>query len=278
MGANPNNWIYFNCEDYSEDKQSNSTCELWRIISIENGKLKIITDSPIGSSKWYKGYNNYYTNITHVNDWATSDLNEFLNVKYLDSSIVIDSDFDSFSFSSDGTTGKLHTFLNSSTSALIDNSTWFLGGGDFFNSTASQIYAMERSNVKYTGDNITRATSVNSKVALISSSDYGFASSICHVESTLNGSKNLSNYNDESCTSSNWMFTSLPSWFLNPFPYESNYALALGSDGSLTCGQYGYDCNVVMTNNIRPSLYLKSNIKISGTGTNSNPYKIILDN
>ena len=38
-GANPNNYIYFNCSDYSN--QTSSTCETWRIIGVFDGKIKI---------------------------------------------------------------------------------------------------------------------------------------------------------------------------------------------------------------------------------------------
>ena len=36
-GASPNNYIYFNCSDYSN--QTSSTCETWRIIGVFDGKL-----------------------------------------------------------------------------------------------------------------------------------------------------------------------------------------------------------------------------------------------
>ena len=43
-GAAPNNYIYFNCSDYSN--QSSSTCETWRIIGVFDGKVKNpLTDS-----------------------------------------------------------------------------------------------------------------------------------------------------------------------------------------------------------------------------------------
>ena len=45
-GANPNNYIYFNCSDYSN--QTSSTCETWRIIGVFDGKLKLIRGSQIG--------------------------------------------------------------------------------------------------------------------------------------------------------------------------------------------------------------------------------------
>ena len=49
-GASPNNYIYFNCSDYSN--QSSSTCEVWRIIGVFNGKVKIMRGSQIGTYSW----------------------------------------------------------------------------------------------------------------------------------------------------------------------------------------------------------------------------------
>ena len=45
-GASPNNYIYFNCDDYSN--QTSSTCETWRIIGIFDGKVKILREDTIG--------------------------------------------------------------------------------------------------------------------------------------------------------------------------------------------------------------------------------------
>ena len=49
-GASPNNYIYFNCSDYSN--QTSSTCETWRIIGVFDGKLKLIRGSQIGKYSW----------------------------------------------------------------------------------------------------------------------------------------------------------------------------------------------------------------------------------
>ncbi|HJJ20655.1 MAG TPA: hypothetical protein OIM64_06595 [Bacilli bacterium] len=51
-GANPNNYVYFNCDDYSN--QSSSTCEVWRIIGVFNNgilthQIKIIRNESIGT-------------------------------------------------------------------------------------------------------------------------------------------------------------------------------------------------------------------------------------
>ena len=57
IGANPNNYVYFNCSDYSN--QSGSTCEKWRIIGVfknmtkEDGSqadlVKIVRESSLGN-------------------------------------------------------------------------------------------------------------------------------------------------------------------------------------------------------------------------------------
>mgnify|MGYP003218369517 FL=1 len=37
-GADPNNYVYFNCNSYNS--QNSSSCEKWRIIGVFDGKLK----------------------------------------------------------------------------------------------------------------------------------------------------------------------------------------------------------------------------------------------
>ena len=49
-GASPNNYIYFNCSDYSN--QSSSTCETWRIIGVFDGKVKLIRNENIGTMEY----------------------------------------------------------------------------------------------------------------------------------------------------------------------------------------------------------------------------------
>lgn len=49
-GKNPSNYIYFNCSDYSN--QLSSTCEVWRIIGVFDGKVKIMKNNSIGVIAW----------------------------------------------------------------------------------------------------------------------------------------------------------------------------------------------------------------------------------
>lgn len=49
-GANPDNYVYFNCSNYNNPTAS--TCELWRIIGVFDGKVKLIRSSQIGTYSW----------------------------------------------------------------------------------------------------------------------------------------------------------------------------------------------------------------------------------
>ena len=60
IGANPNNYVYFNCSDYNN--QSDATCEKWRIIGVfknvtksdgsKEDLVKIIKDDGLGNIIW----------------------------------------------------------------------------------------------------------------------------------------------------------------------------------------------------------------------------------
>ena len=62
-GANPNNYISFNNE-------------LWRIIGVINGKVKIIRNESIGEYDW---------DLNYSNDWNNASLKNYLNVDYYNS-------------------------------------------------------------------------------------------------------------------------------------------------------------------------------------------------
>lgn len=69
--GNVNNYIYFNCNNYSNP--SSSTCEIWRIIGVFDGKLKIIRNSTIGELAW---------DSNGIAAWSTSTLQKILNENY----------------------------------------------------------------------------------------------------------------------------------------------------------------------------------------------------
>ena len=103
IGANPNNYVYFNCSDYNN--QSDSTCEKWRIIGVfknvtksdgtKEDLVKIVKDERLGNEGFSWDYKKNgvgtSTNDLGSNDWTDSQLMMMLNPKdYLKSGYTID--------------------------------------------------------------------------------------------------------------------------------------------------------------------------------------------
>ncbi len=103
VGANPNNYMYFNCTTNVQSQMDESTCELWRIIGIfnnvedENGntssRVKIIRDNDVESRSWDNSPSsvndgngiNQWGGSTYVNglSYEGADLMLQLNFDYL---------------------------------------------------------------------------------------------------------------------------------------------------------------------------------------------------
>ena len=155
-GSNPNNYVYFNCDDYSNP--NNTTCELWRIIGIFNEDthgisgqklLKLIRDESLGNIAW---------NSNNVNDWTTSSLQVTLNGDYLNG------------INSYASTG----IKNDTTRNMITTVTWKLGGSTSYTDvTARMYYERERGTSVYSG----HTTTLSGKIGLMYASDFGYATS-----------------------------------------------------------------------------------------------------
>ena len=249
IGANPNNYVYFNCSDYSN--QSDSTCEKWRIIGLfknmikEDGSkedlVKIIRDDSLGDIAW----------ASSVNDWSTASLQTTLNGTYYNGTYA---------------TGA---FKNDSTRNAIESVVWNLGGSNTYNDvTASMFYERERGTTVYSG----RPTTWTGKIALMYPSDYGYATAggtTTNRESCL--AKKLFNWDSASdCKSNDYLFKSAyTQWTLAPDSSDSFCAFYVLAEGFVR------NAGVYNTLGARPAAYLKSNISISqGDGSSSKPYQL----
>ena len=237
-GASPKNYVTFNGET-------------WRIIgvfpvddgtgNIEN-RIKLIRNASVGTQHWNS---TQVSSTSSYNNWTGATLKTYLNTTYY------------------------NTLSNIDEQSMIGNAKYYLGG--YTQSTGiskDMMYQYERkisgSNTYYYGTN---PNSWTGKIGLMYISDYGYAASdTC--------TSNLSNYNDETCTSNNWLYNIKKNeWLL---PQRSNYSgdvFNIDADGLV-----GF--NSASNNNyaVRPTLYLKYNVQISsGDGTSSNPYKFTLD-
>ena len=279
-GANPKNYVTFNGET-------------WRIIgvfptddgtgNIEN-RVKIIRDQSIGNKSWDNGTTAYnYTKNDNL--MLLQDKNK-LKVEYLEKTNKYDVMLTAPEFC-DGVNNwarpaSLNTELNttylnsldSTSKSMIGQAKYYLGGYETASIATQDMYSYER---KISGTAYYNDTNPNNwigKIGLMYVSDYGYASSDC------NNSTNL-----ESCNNQNWLN--------NIISLNTNYSDSLTITASITSDAwkgissfYIYNhgighrqvCGTGSDGQIFPTLYLKSNVLITGgDGTSSNPYKLSIN-
>ena len=266
-GASPNNYIYFNCSDYSN--QSSTTCETWRIIGVFNGKIKLIRNESIGSYSWdNKSTTTGAETINGKNDWTDARLMKLLNPGYESETTGGSLYYNAKSgtcYAGQNNATKTCNFTstgikNTDTKNLISDTTYYLGG--YTDSVyTNQIYEYERETKVYTG----RPTTWQGKIALPYPSDYGYAADLGKCN------KQLVNYNDSTCTSNNWMRNIITNkgWLLTAFSSSSFQVKEVTSSG--------YSTNELarLASSVTPVLYLDSELAIkAGTGSSSAPYQL----
>jgi len=235
-GANPNNYITFNDES-------------WRIISLENdGTLKIMKNSSIGDMVWYGDYT--YTGEEKFN-WNESSLYNYLN-------------------------GTYYNNLKPVAQNQIVLGTFYTG----------EVKNSEKDLSVLLMDEKTKPQS--SKVALPTASEYVRASINPECKSIYNYSFSDENkkcyYN---ASTHNWMFnltktsTKKSFWTLNKayrsymIMFVCGFEIPADGDGFLeTTGSLENDSVNNSQKGVIPALYLKSDITLSGEGTESSPYTI----
>lgn len=268
-GASPNNYIYFNCSDYSN--QSSTTCETWRIIGVFDGKLKLIRGSQIGSYSWdNKNESTGAETGGGKNDWTDARLMKLLNPGYesetTGGSLYYNAKSGNCYAGEDNATITCNFtsagIKNDTTRSLIADTIYYLGGHNSSSVYPNQIYEKERGTAVYSG----RPTTWQGKIALPYQSDYGYAANLGKCLD-----KNLASYNDATCTSNNWMkaITASSSDWLLTSDSDNAYGVSfISSFGDV----YYYNSSTVY--GITPVLYLNPEIGVKGTGSSSAPYQI----
>ena len=280
-GASPNNYIYFNCDSYPS-----TNCELWRIIGVFDGKIKLIRNEIIGNYSWDTSAS--AVNYGHgVNEWSQADLMKLLNPGHESESVGGSLYYNNksgtcYNNSNNGTTSCNFTstgIKNDTTRNMIAETTWNLGGWDTSKIFSNEMYEKERgtTTVSNPSDGITRATTWTGKIALPYPSDYGFATDLSKCSQTLL-------YYDSStdsyaCRSNDWMYSIITNsgsrtrWLLTPYSGFIRYAFSVLSTGRV----HNNDdrTSVDLAFGVAPVLYLGSDQDIvSGDGSQSNPYQL----
>lgn len=259
-GSNPNNYIYFNCSDYR--KQNSNTCELWRIIGVFDGKVKIIRNESIGNLAWDQDKNDSSLSTTYDNNWSTSTSQRFLNNKYYNGNKTGTVTY--YSGASGGTSTSLNMsnigLKNDSTRNMIAITTLKIGGWSSYSIFPHQVYEYERGTTVYSG----RPTTWYGKIGLMYLSDYGYATDIELCQ------QNLYNYENTNCKNNNWLFNNNSQWSIVHVSNSQGKSFSITSSGWVSTSNATYS-----QASIRPTIFLYKNVLFeSGTGTIDNPYKI----
>lgn len=268
-GASPNNYIDVG------DRASDNSVILYRIIGVFDDKVKVIRNDSIGRYSW---------NNNPVSEWTQASIMKLLNPGYtsetVGGSLWWNSESGNCYYASLGNynlkaiscdfTSK---GLSSSVQGKIADVTWHYGTYDGMPTlTPAEMYVYEQGTDTITDASVTRTSSWNGKVALMSASDYGYAADRSQCTSTL--------YDYGDCTSVNYLYISGISneqWLLNPLKADNikDGVYDIYSGGNLISrAESGYG-QVIIGLVIRPSFYLKSSVGyVSGDGSQSNPYVI----
>ena len=254
-GTNPNNYMYFNCKTYPD-----TNCELWRIIGVFDGRLKIMRNESIGKLAFDQDKNDDSSKTTFDNDWSTATLQKLLNGSYYTGSGTII--YYSNNYGMDSTTLNMNNIglKNDITRNMIAVLPWNLGGCNSMSLYSNQIYVYERGTKVYTG----RPTIWSGKIGLIYASDYGYSNDLSKCSQTL------VNYSDTTCKGNTWLLYKHSILSLTHYSGSNRGVWDAVYNGSFVGGSLAIDAHYIL-----PTLYLNSDISIeSGAGSSSNPYKL----
>ena len=269
VGAEPNNYVEFNGE-------------AWRIIGVFGSNLKLVRDEILTTYSFDNKNKEQGIDTNYgTNDWTKSYLREFLNDYYYGGK-TITCHSDSATSLNEGLTAKHETItcpdinkISTTAKSMIQNTTWTLGGTTWktINSpvetyTVNELYRKERGTEVYSG----HATTSIDYIGLIYPSDYGYASTDTSCRQNLRSGLTYTNnaiHGTPTCKNNNWLYNSVWYWSISPLLSHANGVFHVLGDGRLSANSAMYRLSV------RPSLYLKSDIKIvSGSGTKDDAFKL----
>ena len=313
IGADPSNYVYFNCSDYNN--QTADTCELWRIIGVFNNVtksdgskdnlVKIIRADSLDRYSWDYKKKGVGTSTSDYgsNDWTDSQLMMMLNpVDYLkngytnSNDLVLDSNgqeiYSKMGSYYNGTKGCEPAEIasgasfsctevdftstglkNNTTRNAIEEVVWNLGG-----TGAYDISTASRFYGIERGKNVyaNHATAWTGKIGLMYPSDYGYA--------TSGGTTK-----DRSACLAKELYL----WYLSDFSdcKGNDYLFDANADqwtmtprsnfadymffGWYSGGSVSVSLAYPTDTVLRPALFLKSSILVDkGIGTSTDPYQL----
>ncbi len=243
-GANPDNWVCFGTDE-SECPEENK----YRILGIYDGKVKLVKATPIdkngnGTGEYApNGADTFVFDTDNSNNYATSDVNTYLNTTYYDE---INSIYQDMIYETKYNVGGISTYTNIAPKAMYN-------------------------------EEIVTKTTDNYNFGIINPSDYFYATDQSYW-GLVNYTGNLADTNDffenEEAKSDNWLST-LGSdgfeWTMNPSGSTNDTLMHIRYTGFTS----SYDSLATNSYALRPTLYLKTNVGVkSGMGTEESPFRL----
>ena len=257
VGANPKNYLKFNND------------ETWRIIGVFNnittidelGKetkeslVKIVRNDSLGDYSWDSSESTI-NNGWGVNEWRQADLMTELNTDYINPNPTSSTTL-WFNWENNAKNGT-YNYNNNIRSLSIDKVAtvrWNTSGAEN-GASALDSYNQERSTtlISTPSDKVPRNNTWEGKIALIYPSDYGYASTDTACRDNMSSKTN----NVYNCKNENWLFNSAYQWTLSPISGYADYVFQVYSGGLVvvSCAN--------RANDVRPALFLKSDVVIAG--------------
>ncbi len=274
IGTTPSNYIWFNCDDYSNPTED--TCERWRIIGsfkeIQIVDEKVNTDNPTKENLVKiiraEGIGRLPWDSAIKDNWENSSLQKDLKDNYL-----TEKDTGNW-IQDDEYKDQAYKAITSVTlEKTIEEITWKIGGlSTLYGILASAYYDYERGEWTYNY----QPSKWNGKVALMYPSDFTYATGggetgrkECFNQYIVDWGSGVY---QKDCGKSNWLYDDRASqWTLMPHTQVAGGAFIVTNAGSVS--NTGTNQSLI----VRPTLYLKHNMKISGgDGTYENPYTIAI--
>ena len=271
IGANVNNYVKFNND-------------LYRIIGVfdENSHgvtgqylVKLIMASPLSGNSWgvYNTSNTSGTYSNYANDWTgkatgiKANLNVLLNEYFINKTNTSSTYgscsnwtyyFNNTNYRTNDCSDIVGYGIDPKYSSYIENATWYLYGSSKDQSKQNWYLCERGGNSCTASGQSTGDASVTSKMGLMYLSDYLYASG-------YNSSTNTNSQLDDYYGNKNWLYKGFE-WTQTPRAPGANLVWFVGRGEA-------YNRETYFSYWWRPSLYLKSDIKISeGYGTYNNPY------
>ncbi len=226
-----------NPDNYITFNEENDGTAGWRIVGVElDGTLKIKKEDPIGINNSSTAWDR-----NNSNNWLKpATLNNYLNNNI------------------SGEDSYYNSLLSDNAKTLIQNHIWGIGSVlDENEDLSAQILSEKR-------------TTWSGNVGLISVSDYLKA----NTNIIQCGNFKLNNSNLDICKKTNYLISKgANEWTITPYLNSTSRVFVTWGAGGISFNNANYTPS---TSYFCPTVYLKSNITLSGSGTKDDPYTINL--